>query len=515
MILWNKLQFKFFSLYFFSLIFISIIPKIHSQIKVPITKDMNSYYIKVFFDKDKKRSEFIKINMALDFTFIPLSQNYSKSEDSNGLTYSEDEIVEIDNKEFNTKLISTNYFIFEEQNNMNLNNLRFYYIHKKDLDENDINKGYNVYNTLYFGQLGLGPLYDDDNLNILYALKQQNLINYMSFGILFGENKNNNYLYLGNIDEIKKDALGEKEASFVVDLDKKLLKKYNKWGTRIDGIVVDKTNNLIKHARHKYFAYFNLIEDRIFVPDKIMEYLISRVFSIYINLNICFVTEYSDKKFINCKKNKIEKEKDNFPAIIFVIKKFGFKLTYEDLFFDSIKEDEVIFIIQKNYYDIDTSIILFGSRFFKKYLIQFDMEKRQIIFNSNNILPTINLDEIEDDFWRDIVRDYNKETIHYDSNYQNDDTKNKKIEKKNEKNNIRNITDKNKINEKDNNEENKDEEKKLKIEFSYNALEKILWGVFIFIIILAGFFVFFHIRKKIRIDKQKTYFNEPLNKNNN
>jgi hypothetical protein len=237
---------------------------------VPITKNMNSYYIKVFFDKDKKRSEFIKINMALDFTFIPFSQNYSKSE---GLIYSEDEIVEIDYKEFNTKLISANYFILEEQNNMNLNNLRFYYIHKKDLDENDINKGYNVYNTLYFGQLGLGPLYDDDNLNILYALKQQNLINYMSFGILFGENKNNNYLYLGNIDEIKKDALGEKEASFVVDLDKKLLKKYNKWGTRIDGIVQDKTKNLIKHARHKYFEYFNLVEDRIFVPDKIMEYL--------------------------------------------------------------------------------------------------------------------------------------------------------------------------------------------------------------------------------------------------
>ena len=142
MILWNKLQFKFFfSLYFFSLIFISIIPKIHSQIKVPITKNMNSYYIKVFFDKDKKRSEFIKINMALDFTFIPFSQNYSKSE---GLIYSEDEIVEIDYKEFNTKLISANYFILEEQNNMNLNNLRFYYIHKKDLDKYDINKGYNV-----------------------------------------------------------------------------------------------------------------------------------------------------------------------------------------------------------------------------------------------------------------------------------------------------------------------------------------------------------------------------------
>ena len=75
-----------------------------------------------------------------------------------------------------------------------------------------------------------------------------------------------------------------------------------------------------------------------------------------------------------------------------------------------------------------------------------------------------------------------------------------------------NITDKNEINEKGNNEDNQNEEKKLKIEFSYNALEKIIWGVFIFIIILVGLFVFFHIRKKIRIDKQKNYFNEPLNK---
>lgn len=512
--IWNKSHFKFFSLYFFPLLFISIIPKIYSQIKVPITKDMNSYYIKVFFDIDKKRAEFIKINMALDFTFIPLSQNYSKTEETNGKIFSEDEIVLIDNKEFNTKLISTNYFIFEEKDNINLNNLRFHYIHKNDLNKYDINKGYNIYNNLYYGQLGLGPLYDDDNLNILYALKQQNLINYMSFGIFFEEQQNKNYLYLGKIDETKKDFLGEKEASFVVDLDKKLIKKYNKWGTRIEGIVVDKTNNLIKHTRHKYFAYFNLIEDRIFVPDKIMEYLISRVFSIYINLNICFVTEYNDKKFINCKKNKIEKEKENFPSIIFVIKKYGFKLNYEDLFIDSINEDEVIFIIQKNYYDIDTSIILFGSRFFKKYLIQFDMEKRQIIFNSNKILPTINLDEIEDDFWRDLIRDYNKETVHYDSNYLNDgDTKNKKIDKKNEKDNKSNITDKNEINGKVNNEGNKNEEKKLKIEFSYDVLVKILWGVFIAIIILVGLFIFFHIRKKIRIDKQKNYFNEPLNNN--
>ena len=219
-----------------------------------------------------------------------------------------------------------------------------------------------------------------------------------------------------------------------------------------------------------------------------MEYIISRIFNTYIKNNICFITEYSEKKFINCKKNKIIEEKDNFPSIIFVIKKFAFKLTFDDLFIDSIKETELIFIIQKNYYDIDTSIILFGSRFFKKYLMEFDLDSNspKITIHSDKILPTINLDNIEDDFWRDMVRDYNKETEHYDSNYGEDssDEEDDKDNKEDDDKNTTNLDDDN--NDGNNNGGNGNKNKKIKFEIEYKSFYKLIFVLLLIVIIFVG-----------------------------
>ena len=304
---------------------------------------------------------------------------------------------------------------------------------------------------------------------------------------------------------------------FVFLLTKKLLKKYNKWGTKIEALVVEKKNEIVKHTKHKYFAYFNIIEDRIFVPDKIMEYIISRIFNTYIKNNICFITEYFEKKFINCKKNKIIEEKENFPSIIFVIKRFAFKMTFDDLFIDSIKETELIFIIQKNYYDIDTSIILFGSRFFKKYLMEFDLDSNspKITFHSDKILPTINLDNIEDDFWRDMVRDYNKETEHYDSNYGEDssDEEDDKDNKEDDDKNTTNLDDDN--NDRNNNGGDGDKNKKIKFEIEYKSFYKLIFVLLLIVIIFVGICIFLKYRKRIRIEKEKKYFNQPLNNENN
>ena len=82
----------------FNIILILFI-QINGQIIIPMMKNLNSYYIKIIYDEDKKKSEFVKINMALDYTFIPLSDL------NNTKIHSEDELIEIDNQEFNTKLI--------------------------------------------------------------------------------------------------------------------------------------------------------------------------------------------------------------------------------------------------------------------------------------------------------------------------------------------------------------------------------------------------------------------------
>ena len=488
-------------------IFISIIAQINGLLITPMKKNLNNYYIKIFYDKDKGKSEFVKINMALDFSFIPLSQMVDYK------IISENEIIEIDNSEYNTKLISCNNFYFENNSEHNIENFNFYYINKTQLNKEDKYKDNTKYSNIYKGQFGLSPLYAEENENLLNILKQNKLINKMSFGFSFNYKQNNeDILFFGEIEEKnKKFLLNNKKILTKLDLNTKLIKKFNKWGFKLDAVVVEKSTGLTKNIKHKYFAYFNLIEDRIFVPDKIMEYLISRVFNTYIKNKICFVTEYGDKKFINCFKKKINKEKKNFPSIIFVVDNYGFKLAYDDLFINSVNKNEIIFIIQKNYYDIDTSIILFGSRFLKKFTTEFDLEENKISFHSENVIPIINLEKIEDDSWKDIIRDYNQETEHYDSNYGNE----KEVEEEDDNDNNENIDN---INNDDNNiktdeekiiDNNKDNNKKKEI-MDYKVNLKYIFIVFIIIIIIASVFIFLKVRKKIRINKEKDYFKEPL-----
>ena len=67
----------------------------------------------------------------------------------------------------------------------------------------DIISKYETFNTkytnLYKGQFGLSPIYENNNLNLLYILKQNKLINSLSFGFAFNEIKNNDddFLFFG------------------------------------------------------------------------------------------------------------------------------------------------------------------------------------------------------------------------------------------------------------------------------------------------------------------------------
>ena len=217
----------------------------------------------------------------------------------------------------------------------------------------------------------------------------------------------------------------------------------------------------------------------------------------------------------------MKKEKANFPNILFVVNNYSFKLKYEDLFINSIKENEIIFIIQKNYYDIESDIILFGSRFLKKYVVQFDFEEKKIIFNSDEVLPTVNLAQIDDDFWKDMIRDYNKETEHYDSNYDNNndiDDENEDDESdiyNNKKNSDIDIKIKNK-NENtppfnDNNNNNKIDNNNNDFDFSW--IIKSFAVIIIIIIVFFGLYKFIKMRKKVRLNNEKDYFQQPLNNN--
>ena len=154
-------------------IFFSIFSIINGQIIIPMKKNLNSYYIKIFYDKNKKDAEFVKINMALDFTFIPLPKIIDYK------IHSENELIEIDNNEYITELISYNNLYLENNFDYNLDNFEYYSINKTKLNNDFTNMQSTRYINLFKGQFGLSPILESDNTNILYILKQKQLINKM------------------------------------------------------------------------------------------------------------------------------------------------------------------------------------------------------------------------------------------------------------------------------------------------------------------------------------------------
>ena len=224
--------------------------------------------------------------------------------------------------------------------------------------------------------IGLSYKNYTQGFSVLKLMKEQKLINKLKFGFV-GNRKH----------EAENFFFDEVPNSFIKDLFKHTIKvneTKGEWGLDVKGIYFENEES-DKRFNNIFYAYVNTINDRIFAPKKFMWHLINTdVFQKYVNYDACALISSFDSMYITCQCDSL----NDFPALYLEINGYVFPLTKDDLFFSVHNVNTCLFLIQYNYIDACEQW-MFGSKFLRKYITEFDAEKKEITFYSQNKLQKL------------------------------------------------------------------------------------------------------------------------------
>ena len=357
---------------FFTLIYLFIFCKCNNPLKIPIQefKKINFY----------ENNIYISINIGTPSQKIPLKISISSNP-----TF-------ITNYSFNQKYSSTYY-----------NKSNYKYIFKENIDKaiesNDIFRfGKNIFskvdfyltNNTNYSILGLGrKIYDaisggkwddwsneyNDISDFLTGLKDNKIINKRTFCFQFNK-KNFGYLIFGlEYDEMDKNLIIYKDYyRNIMD---------STWDLKFDNIFIGKTN-----IQNDLSATLDIQLNTIIANKNIKTIFLKNFFEKYIILGLCnesiIERNIFDKfsySYFYCNNDKRINLKD-LNDINFYIDNINFNFTFTFLDLFEIYENKLYFlIIFRN--DDNSLPWIFGSPFFKKYEIIFNLEKEEIVWYKN------------------------------------------------------------------------------------------------------------------------------------
>ena len=225
--------------------------------------------------------------------------------------------------------------------------------------------------------------FDDDKNIFIKILKEKNVINSYVFFLQFN-NVNEGNLFLGNLpEEIMNFDRENFRTTKVINQNNFLF-----WGIQFDDISINKEK--IKDSKTVFFSYeFGLIS-----ATKISEEIIAKnLFNLNDNNNNnnnnnnknCFMEEFTinEELFGEVKYNSyycdLSAKISNFPPLEFYNKdlNYTFKFDHNDLFVKNNNRFQFLIIFEQ--YEKNNRW-KFGRIFFKKFLIVFDYDKKQIGF---------------------------------------------------------------------------------------------------------------------------------------
>jgi hypothetical protein len=356
------------------ILFLILFSLIFTQIKIEYEEIGNSFCIEISLENNK--NNFIKINLSNNNTFIPIDFDLTHPIHSHLIGNGK---VFVDKIKYKTSIVEGTFIL-------NKINLTFY---------NFIFQCIPIKNTIqnFFGQIGLTPNFYYENFSLIHKMKEEKIIDKIKFAFYkLDDNKFESFMFFGSFPENLINNNNYNNISIDVNDS-----KFNLWGNFLEEIIIKNNNdeknffndfNIKNNSKNnnninnEYFVYFNTIEDRIFVPNFIMDFLDEKIFNKYYENNACENNIEGEKRFINCHMNLIK----NFPEIYIIINNGKYiKLTEKELFINLYK-DKTVFIIQKNYYDnIEDNLIMLGTRVFRNGIIEFDYESKVINLYSNLI----------------------------------------------------------------------------------------------------------------------------------
>lgn len=228
--------------------------------------------------------------------------------------------------------------------------------------------------SVFQGALGFPFKFNNKNSSFIDKLLESKLISkkIFSFDACVDGRKKDCFMYLGGTPEEKKRGL----VRHILPVDT----RYNKWGINLKKVKIkyQGTDITFDEYINSDYAYINLFNDRLFVPDSFFTFLNS-TFDKYYEESKCFYTDYGDTKYINCWYDDIT----DFPDLEFEFEGITLRLGFKELF-KKLGDRNSYFIIQGNKFD-KQKYFFFGYYLIEKYLIEFDYENKEIhIFTEEN-----------------------------------------------------------------------------------------------------------------------------------
>ena len=353
---------------------------IFTQIQIDYEEIGNSFCIEISTDENNTNNNniFIKINLSNNNTFVPIDFNLTHPIHSHLIGKGK---VFVDKIKYKTSIVKGTFIL-------NKNKIIFY---------NFIYQCIPIKNTFqnFFGQIGLVPNFFHENFSLIHKMKEEKIIDKIKFSFYkMDNNKLQSLMFFGSFPENLINNNNNKFNNVSIDVNDS---KFNLWGNFLEEIIIknnnenekfyfndfnQNNNNNNNNNNNEFFVYFNTIEDRIFVPDFIMDFLDEKIFKKYYENNACVKNIENEKRFINCQMNLLK----NFPEIFIVVNNGKYiKLTEKELFINLYK-NKTVFIIQKNYYDNpEDNLIMLGTRVFRNGIIEFDYELKVVNLYNNLI----------------------------------------------------------------------------------------------------------------------------------
>lgn len=270
-------------------------------------------------------------------------------------------------------MYSTEKFEFNNENNKNITSYLSYYLIEKHNNRLNLNSASIGLHYRYFNL-------KEYEANLLFQLKENNIINLNIFSFHFNNNNNNKgELIIGKIPhEINNFFnINSYKYTFIEDIKNDFC-----YGISFENIFFGNFSNY-KSEKETFKAEFNIDINGFIGSNKYKNFVNENFFDNYLKLNKCFIKNisYNNNNYIQYYCNKEIDIKNNILNINFYNKILNstFEIDYEILWkeIDNFYYFLMIFNDENNFW-------VFGLPFFKKYLIVFDIERKLLGFYLNN-----------------------------------------------------------------------------------------------------------------------------------
>jgi hypothetical protein len=247
-----------------------------------------------------------------------------------------------------------------------------------------INLGVDCIEDFFFHKIETVPefrIYDTISLSkssyhkILSKLKSNNLIEYEKFSLIpYG--KQNGKIHFG---DIHKSDLQNKQKYKCTSSSKR-----NEWGCDLNEIIFDNSQTLGEQKVYvnNITSVFEALNNKFYVPYDFFMFLSTNVFDVFVKDNKCKLINQNEEKHFECGCGDL----DDFPQTKFVFDGVVFNVGVKFMFQQQMigyRCDHLFF------YNKDNEKWIIGTRFLQNYITEFDCEKGDIGFYSDNYLSTI------------------------------------------------------------------------------------------------------------------------------